>query len=160
MTFHTPERRAVHEAGHVIVAYTIGWAFEFVTLQQHPRYLNLWGYVQYSRPLETRADLDLWAPTFLAGQFSEALLLGFAGPGASHDTTMVMEQIGLHLGRGSEGAAFFHEASHRAREIVALHQEATRAIAEALVKSETLHRDEVEAVVTVISPPRSGNTGG
>lgn len=155
VSFHTPQRRAIHEAGHVVVAHALGWEFEFVTLRQHPRYRNLWGYVQYSRPLETRSDLDLWAPTFLAGQFSEALLLGFAGPGASHDNTMVMEQIRLYLGRGSEGVVFFQTASDRARHIVLSRRDTTSAVADALMARECMHHAEVLSVIASASPSAS-----
>lgn len=130
-----------------MVAATVGWAFEYVTLEQHPRYTNLWGYVQYSRPLETRANLDLWAPTFLAGQFGETALLGFAGPGASQDTTMVLNQIRAFIPSGDEQRVFFHAAFQRAQEIIRDRQLAVRAVASALLGEQTLQSRRAHDVI-------------
>lgn len=131
----------------MIVAHHVGWEFEFVTLRHHPHYTNLWGYVQYSRPLETRDDLDDWAPVFLAGQFGEALLLGFAGPGASQDTTVVLEQARSYLDNEADAQAFVRKAFDRARQIVASRGAEVRALAEELVERETIDRAGVARII-------------
>jgi len=132
------------------VAHITGWPYEFVTLNQHPHYLNLWGYVQYSRSLESRADLDDWASTFLAGQFGEALLLGFAGPGASQDNSIVMQQIQQFIGRGPEGQAFFQHAFARAQHIVQSHPQSVRLISSTLIDREMLQRDDVARMLATL----------
>lgn len=129
------------------MARATGWQFEFVTLHQHPEFRNLWGYVQYSRPLETRADLDLWAPTFLAGQFGEAALLGFAGPGGSQDNAMVLEHVRAHLGSGDAGRMYFERAFHQAREYVMNEKTALRTVATTLIEREHLSRTEIEHIL-------------
>lgn len=105
--------------------------------------------MQYSRPLETRADLDLWAPTFLAGQFGETALLGFAGPGASQDNSMVMEQIRAFISGEEEQRAFFRAAFEQARKIAGHRQQAIEAIASALLEQQTL--DSLQAVTIIES---------
>lgn len=130
-----------------MVAATVGWAFEYVTLERHPRYTNLWGYVQYSRPLETRADLDLWAPTFLAGQFGEIVMLNFAGPGASQDNATVMNQIRAFIQAEDEQHACFQSAFQQAQEIVCNHQAAVQAVATALLSEQTLQAAQAVAVI-------------
>jgi hypothetical protein len=129
------------------VACATGWDFEFVTLRQHPEYRNLWGYVQYSRPLESRADLDLWAPTFLAGQFGEVALMGFAGPGGSQDNAMVMEHVRAYLGTGDSARAFFEQAFDQARSRVLGETTALRAVANALIQREQLNRADVDVIL-------------
>jgi len=131
----------------VVVAATVGWRFEFVTLEHHPRYTNLWGYVQYSRPLETRADLDLWAPTFLAGQFGEITLLGFAGPGASQDNAMVIEQVRAFVPGETEQRAFFQTAFEKARKVIDERKVAVQEIASTLLSEQTLQSTQVLAIV-------------
>lgn len=130
-----------------MVAATVGWAFEYVTLERHPRYTNLWGYVQYSRPLETRADLALWAPTFLAGQFGEIALLGFAGPGASQDNSMVMNQIRAFIQGEDEQRDCFQSAFLRAQQIVHQHQQAVQAVCSALLNEQTLQAAQTLGVI-------------
>jgi hypothetical protein len=132
------------------VAHITGWPYEFVTLNQHPQYLNLWGYVQYSRSLESRADLDNWAPTFLAGQFGEALLLGFAGPGASQDNTIVMQQIQQFIGHGADGRAFFQRSLAQAQHIVQRHPQPVRLIADTLMDRQMLQRDDVSRMLAIL----------
>ena len=139
-----------------MVAATVGWSFEYVTLEQHSRYTNLWGYVQYSRPLETRTDLDLWAPTFLAGQFGETALLGFAGPGASQDTTMVLNQIRAFIPSGDEQRVFFQEALQRAQEIIRDRQVAVRAVASALLGEQTLQATRARDVIELATMEERG----
>ncbi|CAN5690009.1 hypothetical protein BH24CHL1_BH24CHL1_00700 [soil metagenome] len=131
----------------MVVAATVGWRFEFVTLEHHPRYTNLWGYVQYSRPLETRADLNLWAPTFLAGQFGEIALLNFAGPGASQDNAMVMEQVRNFIPDPTGQRACFRAALERARQIVHERQPAVRAVASALLAGQTLQSAQTLTII-------------
>ena len=131
----------------MVVAATVGWRFEFVTLEHHPRYTNLWGYVQYSRPLETRADLDLWAPTFLAGQFGEITLLGFAGPGASQDNAMVIEQVRAFVPGETEQRAFFQTAFEKARKVIDERKVAVQEIASTLLSEQTLQSTQVLAIV-------------
>lgn len=118
-----------------------------MTLLQHPQYRNLWGYVQYARSLESRSDLDRWAPTFLAGQFGEALLLGFAGPGASQDTTMVRDQIRAFISDRLQGHMFFQQALDQARAIVQDNPEPLRQVAEALLQRRTLTRVELQELL-------------
>lgn len=130
-----------------MVAATVGWAFEYVTLNSHPRYANLWGYVQYSRPLETRADLDFWAPTFLAGQFGETALLGFAGPGASQDTSMVLEQVQKFIPGQEEQRAFFQSAQEKAQRIVHERQSAVGTVAVALLNEQTLQAADTVTII-------------
>lgn len=108
--------------------------------------------MQYSRPLESRADLDLWAPTFLAGQFGELLLLGFAGPGASQDNAMVMEQVRAYIDTAGDQQTFFQAAHHQVQQIIQSHQLAVRAVAEALLQEETLQSEKVLAIIRSIQP--------
>lgn len=129
------------------MARSTGWDFEFVTLRQHPEYPNLWGYVQYSRPLETRADLDLWAPTFLAGQFGEVALMGFAGPGGSQDNAMVMEHVRAYLGNGDAARTFFERAFNQARECVLGEAAALRTVANTLIQREHLNRADIDLIL-------------
>lgn len=103
--------------------------------------------MQYSRPLETREDLDLWAPTFLAGQFGEVVLLGFAGPGASQDNAMVTEQIGAFVGRDDAGRTFFQTAFQQSQRLVQQHASAVRLVANTLIQKETLYRADIEALL-------------
>jgi ATP-dependent Zn protease len=103
--------------------------------------------VQYSRQLESSADLDRWAPTFLAGQFGEALLMGFAGPGASQDNAMVMEQIRNFISREAEQRAFFQIAYDNALEIIRQHEQAVRVVSEALLERDRLSGEETAALV-------------
>jgi hypothetical protein len=132
------------------VAHITSWPYEFVTLNQHPTYLNLWGYVQYSRALESRADLDDWAPTFLAGQFGEALMLGFAGTGASQDNSIVMQQIQQFIGHGPDGQAFFQRAFARAQHIVQSHPRSVRLVTETLIDRQILHRDDITNMLATL----------
>lgn len=131
----------------MIVARSIGWPFEFVTLDQHPEFRNLWGYVQYARPLESRADLDLWAPTFLAGQFGEEVLLGFAGPGGSQDNAMVMEQIRAFIGTGDTGREFFQGAFIEARSRVQQEAGSLMKVAGALLEEGFLNSADVDRLL-------------
>jgi hypothetical protein len=108
--------------------------------------------VQYSRPLGTRADLDLWAPTFLAGQFGETALLGFAGPGASQDTSMVMKQTRNLISEPAEQSAFFQRAHSKAQQIVSNRQLAVQAVASALRAEQTLPAAQVIAVIKSTLP--------
>lgn len=132
------------------MAHITGWPYEFVTLSQHPTYLNLWGYVQYSRALESRADLDDWAPTFLAGQFGETLMLGFAGPGASQDNSTVMQQIQQFIGRGPDGREFFQRAITRAQHIVQSHPQSVRLATETLIDRQILQRDDITRILAAL----------
>lgn len=118
-----------------------------MTLERHPRYRDLWGYVQYTRPLETRADLDLWAPTFLAGQFGELTLLGFAGPGGSQDTSMVMQQIRAFIVHDDEQRDCFRSAFEQARSIVQSRQGAVQAVASVLLRELTLQATQAFSVI-------------
>ncbi len=130
-----------------MVAASVGWSFEYVTLDHHPRYINLWGYVQYSRTLDTRADLDLWAPTFLAGQFGELALLGFAGPGASQDNAMVMTQVRKFILQEDEQRVFFQAALAMARTIVDERRPAVQAVTAALLNEQTLQSAQTLALI-------------
>lgn len=109
--------------------------------------------MQYSRPLESRADLVRWAPTFLAGQFGELVLHGFAGPGASQDNAMVMEQIQAHIDDDSQRRMTFQRAYQQAMEIVWRQEANVRSVAEALLARETLTRDEVNRLVIPTEDP-------
>lgn len=116
-------------------------------MRQHPEYTHLWGYVQYSRPLESRDDLDRWVPTFLAGQFGEELMLGFAGPGGSQDNSIVIDQIRLHIGSGPGAMQFFQGAYSWARNVVQTQAAAVQTVAHALVERETLQAAEVRDLI-------------
>jgi hypothetical protein len=106
--------------------------------------------VQYSRSLESRADLDDWASTFLAGQFGEVLLLGFAGPGASQDNSIVMQQIQQFIGRGPDGQAFFQRAFARAQHIVHSHPQSVQLISSTLIDREMLQRDDITRMLAAL----------
>ena len=103
--------------------------------------------MQYARPLESRDDLDRWAPTFLAGQFGEEVLLGFAGPGGSQDNAMVMEQIRAFVGSGDAGREFFQGAFIEARSRVQRNVEDLRSVAGALLAQGYLTSADIDRVL-------------
>lgn len=87
-------RLAVHEAGHAIVALTLGRPIEYVTIEPRGRAL---GYVFYSegkdKLLFTETDLETEALILLGGRAAEYLFLHSRSTGAANDIERATEIV-------------------------------------------------------------------
>lgn len=90
---HDDQRRATHEAGHVVVAFAVGWPVASATIDRDPSYPTLFGHVRYAQQLTRYSELRTWGATFLGGREAERQLLGSYGIGSLEDERIVAEQI-------------------------------------------------------------------
>jgi ATP-dependent Zn protease len=144
---HDDARRAAHEAGHVLVALTVGWDFEYVTIDADPRFPDFIGHVQYARPVRTYTDLPAWAATFLGGRVAELTLTGSRGIGSQADERLVADILAGSYANEAQRRAAGRAALERAQQIVETNLPALRAVRDALLDRRRLEADEVAALV-------------
>jgi ATP-dependent Zn protease len=141
----------VHEAGHALLAYLVGWRFEYVTIERDPRYPDLHGHVRYRERLEERLrgrdEVIAWAVAFSGGRFGELALLGDTGPGPANDDRLIIQVMTSTWPDLAERAAAAREVAGQAQLLVVNHRSALAAVTDALLRERRLTEDQVGQLI-------------
>ncbi len=145
----TDERRAAHEAGHVLTAVAVGWPFDYVTIDRDPRYPDLHGHVKYSRRIDETAsfgDLRACIAAFLGGKYGELALIGNVGPGPAQDEKTVIQLINDYYAP-DDRSSVYREAAMFADAVLRDSVQAARVIRDALVSQRRITGSSAEQLV-------------
>ncbi|RIK35146.1 MAG: hypothetical protein DCC58_20825 [Chloroflexi bacterium] len=144
---HDDLRRATHEAGHIVVAFTLGWPVASATIDRDPAYPTLLGHVRYAQQLTRYSELRAWGATFLGGREAERQLLGSYGIGSLEDERVVAQQIEAAYQDERTRRSIAQQILRLATATIAKRHSQVIAVRDALIRSRTLNAEELAALL-------------